>query len=124
MQVRRSTVLTMSAVSVLAMGAFGPIASATTEPPGTDAAGTEAAGTEAAGTEAAGRRTDAGGGGCVVGVSWNNYQEERWARWDEPAMQAAIEAGGGSYISNDAGPRPRPSRATSRTSSPKAPTSS
>jgi D-xylose transport system substrate-binding protein len=35
-------------------------------------------------------------------VSWNNYQEERWAKWDEPALQAAIEAGGGSYISNDA----------------------
>jgi D-xylose transport system substrate-binding protein len=40
--------------------------------------------------------------GCVVGVSWNNYQEERWAKWDEPALKAAIEAGGGSYISNDA----------------------
>jgi D-xylose transport system substrate-binding protein len=35
-------------------------------------------------------------------VSWNNYQEERWAKWDEPALQEAIEAGGGSYISNDA----------------------
>lgn len=39
----------------------------------------------------------------VVGVSWNNYNEERWARWDEPAMKAAIEAGGGTYISADAG---------------------
>ena len=46
--------------------------------------------------------TAGGGGGCVVGVSWNNYQEERWAKWDEPAIKAAIEAGGGSYISNDA----------------------
>ncbi len=44
----------------------------------------------------------AGGGDCVVGVSWNNYQEERWAKWDEPALKAAIEAGGGKYISNDA----------------------
>jgi D-xylose transport system substrate-binding protein len=35
-------------------------------------------------------------------VSWNNYQEERWAKWDEPALKAAIEAGGGSYVSNDA----------------------
>src|SRR5437879_12271649 len=51
-----------------------------------------------------------GGGGaggtaaaaCTVGVSWNNYQEERWAKWDEPAMKKAIEAGGGKYISNDA----------------------
>jgi hypothetical protein len=41
-------------------------------------------------------------GDCVVGVSWNNYQEERWAKWDEPALKEAIEAGGGSYISNDA----------------------
>jgi len=36
-------------------------------------------------------------------VSWNNYQEERWAKWDEPALKGAIEAGGGKYISNDAG---------------------
>ena len=41
--------------------------------------------------------------GCTVGMSWNNYQEERWAKWDEPALKAAIEAGGGTYISNDAG---------------------
>src|SRR5437762_14279534 len=51
-----------------------------------------------------------GGGGaatsaattCTVGVSWNNYQEERWAKWDEPAIKAAIAAGGGKYVSNDA----------------------
>ncbi len=40
--------------------------------------------------------------GCVVGVSFNNYQEERWGKWDEPAIQAAVAAGGGTYISNDA----------------------
>ncbi|HEY2916122.1 MAG TPA: substrate-binding domain-containing protein [Candidatus Limnocylindrales bacterium] len=40
--------------------------------------------------------------GCTIGVSWNNYQEERWAKWDEPAIKAAIAAGGGKYISNDA----------------------
>jgi D-xylose transport system substrate-binding protein len=44
----------------------------------------------------------AAGGDCVVGVSWNNYQEERWAKWDEPTLKAAIEAGGGTYVSNDA----------------------
>src|SRR5207342_2675918 len=43
-----------------------------------------------------------GTGKCVVGVSWNNYQEERWAKFDEPAIKAAVEAGGGTYISNDA----------------------
>ena len=41
-------------------------------------------------------------GKCTVGVSWNNYQEERWAKWDEPAIKAALAAGGATYISNDA----------------------
>ncbi|MDQ6671061.1 MAG: substrate-binding domain-containing protein, partial [Chloroflexota bacterium] len=40
--------------------------------------------------------------GCTVGVSWNNFQEERWAKWDEPAIKAALTAGGATYISNDA----------------------
>lgn len=46
-----------------------------------------------------------GGGsaaGCKVGVSWNNYQEERWAKWDEPAIKEALTAAGAEYISNDA----------------------
>jgi D-xylose transport system substrate-binding protein len=57
--------------------------------------------TDDGGTSAPGG-TDAADGDCVVGVSWNNYQEERWAKWDEPALKAAIEAGGGTYVSNDA----------------------
>src|SRR5467141_527 len=40
--------------------------------------------------------------GCTIGVSWNNYQEERWAKWDEPAVKKAITDAGGKYISNDA----------------------
>jgi len=72
---------------------------------GSSSAGTTASGgaaTSAAGGGAA--TTGAGGanGKCVVGVSWNNYQEERWAKFDEPAIKDAVEAGGGSYISNDA----------------------
>jgi D-xylose transport system substrate-binding protein len=39
---------------------------------------------------------------CVVGVSWNNYQEERWAKWDEPAIKKALADAGATYISNDA----------------------
>ena len=38
----------------------------------------------------------------VVGVSWSNFQEERW-KTDEAAMKAALEAGGAEYISADAG---------------------
>jgi D-xylose transport system substrate-binding protein len=39
----------------------------------------------------------------IVGVSWNNYNEERWAKSDEPAIQAALDAAGATYISSDAG---------------------
>ena len=37
----------------------------------------------------------------TVGVSWSNFQEERW-KTDEAAIKAAIEAAGGKYISADA----------------------
>jgi len=39
--------------------------------------------------------------GKVIGVSWSNFQEERW-KTDEAAMKAAIEAAGDTYISADA----------------------
>jgi D-xylose transport system substrate-binding protein len=44
----------------------------------------------------------AAAGGCLVGVSWNNYTQERWAKADEPNMQKAITAGGGTYSRKDA----------------------
>src|SRR5215813_7113088 len=40
-------------------------------------------------------------GAQVIGVSWSNFQEERW-KTDEAAIKAAIAAGGGSYVSADA----------------------
>jgi D-xylose transport system substrate-binding protein len=39
--------------------------------------------------------------GLIVGVSWSNFQEERW-KTDEAAMKAALEAAGNKYISADA----------------------
>ena len=42
------------------------------------------------------------GGNCLVGVSWNNYDQERWKKADEPAIKAAIAKGGGTYTSTDA----------------------
>ena len=58
--------------------------------------------TSAATTAPVAAATTAAPAPCTVGVSWNNYQEERWAHWDEPAIKAAIAAGGGKYVSNDA----------------------
>jgi D-xylose transport system substrate-binding protein len=54
-------------------------------------------------TEGTGTTVAGADGDCVIGMSWNNYNEERWAKHDEPAMKAAIEAGGCTYISSDAG---------------------
>ncbi len=86
MRIRR--IASVAVVAGLALAACGSDdnSSSSTEAPSGTTGGTEAS----------------GGGDCVVGVSWNNYQEERWAKWDEPALKAAIEAGGGSYVSNDA----------------------
>ena len=39
--------------------------------------------------------------GKTVGVSWSNFQEERW-KTDEAAIKAAIAAAGGKYIAADA----------------------
>jgi len=39
--------------------------------------------------------------GCKVGVSWFTFQEERYGLRDEPAIKAAIEAGGGTYVGTD-----------------------
>ena len=100
------------AMVLAACGSDEKESSATTAAAATTTAGgakTTAAGgaaTTAAGgaatTAAGGAATTAAGGECKVGVSWNNYQEERWAKFDEPAIKAAVEAGGGTYISNDA----------------------
>ncbi|MBQ1202537.1 MAG: D-xylose ABC transporter substrate-binding protein [Loktanella sp.] len=37
----------------------------------------------------------------TVGVSWSNFQEERW-QTDEAAIRAALEAAGATYVSADA----------------------
>ena len=37
----------------------------------------------------------------MIGVSWSNFQEERW-KTDEAAIKAAIAAAGGTYVSADA----------------------
>ena len=38
----------------------------------------------------------------VVAVSWREFQEERWALRDKPAIQAVLEEAGAQYIETDA----------------------
>lgn len=40
--------------------------------------------------------------GCIVGVSWNNFQQPRWAATDQPNMKKTIEDGGGTMLEFDA----------------------
>ena len=39
--------------------------------------------------------------GMTVGVSWSNFQEERW-KTDEAAIKGALDAAGAAYVSTDA----------------------
>ena len=90
MQIRRLGAVIGTAAVILAGCSSPGATSGTSAAPGTTA------------PQSAAPPGSAAAGDCTVGVSWNNYQEERWAKWDEPAIKAALEAGGASYISNDA----------------------
>ncbi len=59
---------------------------------------TSSSGSPAASAAAAG----SGGAGCTVGVSWNNFQQPRWAAHDKPSIQKTVEGAGGKYIDADA----------------------
>ena len=55
--------------------------------------------------EPGGSPGDGGDGGeadCSVGVSWNNFQQPRWAATDQPNIRDTVEAGGGTYTDIDA----------------------
>jgi D-xylose transport system substrate-binding protein len=84
---RKLTVVAFSAMIVAAAcgtGGGSPSAGATTEP--------TAAGSEPAASASAGAAE------CKVGISWNNFQQPRWAATDKPAMFTAIEGGGGTVV--------------------------
>ena len=51
---------------------------------------------------ASGAGGSAAASNCTVGVSWNNFQQPRWAAHDKPAIQQTVEAAGGKYIDADA----------------------
>jgi D-xylose transport system substrate-binding protein len=97
------------AVIALLVAACGGEEGGDTTEGGTDTTGAGATTTAAEGgatttaAEGGATTTASADGDCVVGMSWNNYNEERWAKHDEPAIMAALEAGGCEYIQADAG---------------------
>ena len=50
----------------------------------------------------AGASASAAAGDCTVGVSWNNFQQPRWAAHDQPNIKKTVEDGGGTFIEADA----------------------
>ncbi|MGH8951232.1 MAG: substrate-binding domain-containing protein [Acidimicrobiia bacterium] len=95
----------VAVIALLIAACGGDEGTDTTDTTEGGAATTEAAGATTTAAEEEATTTAAGGaeGDCVVGMSWNNYNEERWAKHDEPAIMAALEAGGCEYIQSDAG---------------------
>jgi D-xylose transport system substrate-binding protein len=68
----------------------------------TTAPQSEAPASEAPASAAPPPSGSAAAGDCTVAVSWNNYQQPRWAALDEPGIRDTVEGGGGTYISADA----------------------
>jgi D-xylose transport system substrate-binding protein len=89
MMIRRMASIT--AIAALALSACTSGGGGATTAPST---GASAPAASASGGAAA---TD-----CTVAVSWNNYQQPRWAKNDQPNIKKTVEDGGGKYIEADA----------------------
>jgi D-xylose transport system substrate-binding protein len=83
----------LTAVAAIALAACSPAAS--TAPSASTGGGTETTAPASAPASAAADK-------CVVGVSWNNFQQPRWAAKDRPSMQRVITDAGGTFIDFDA----------------------
>ena len=69
---------------------------------GSTATTAPSAGASAAASAVASAGSSAAASACKVGVAWATFQEERYGLRDEPGIKGAVEAGGGTYVSNDA----------------------
>jgi D-xylose transport system substrate-binding protein len=83
-----------------ALVATAAIAFAACSGGGASSAPSEAPASEAPASEAPASASAAAA--CKVAVSWNNFQQPRWAAFDEPGIRDTVTAGGGEYISADA----------------------
>ncbi len=93
MSIRKSAAIL--AVVAMAFAACSNGAASTAPSAAATAAGSAAASEAPSGSAAA-------AGPCKVGVAWATFQEERYGLRDEPGLKGAVEAGGGTYVGNDA----------------------
>ena len=87
-------VATFVASAAIVFGACSSTGGGSAAPGGGGSAAASGGGAAASGGGAA--------AGCTVAVSWNNFQQPRWAAHDKPNIQKTVEAGGGTYIDADA----------------------
>jgi D-xylose transport system substrate-binding protein len=90
MSYRRLAALVATAAIAFAACSGGGASSAPSEAPASEAPASEAPASASAAAA------------CKVAVSWNNFQQPRWAAFDEPGIRDTVTAGGGEYISADA----------------------
>jgi D-xylose transport system substrate-binding protein len=90
MMIRR--LATLTAIAALTLGACTSGGGGATTAPTTAASAASAPAESPSGSAVA----------CTVGVSWNNFQQPRWAATDKPNIQKTVEDGGGTYIDADA----------------------
>jgi D-xylose transport system substrate-binding protein len=83
------------AVTAIVLAACSPSSSSTAPSTGASTTPSTAASTAPSGSGASTT-------GCTVGVSWNNFQQPRWAAKDRPSMQKVITTGGGIFLDFDA----------------------
>ena len=87
-------VATFVASAAIVIGACSNTGGGSAAPGGGGSAAASGGGAAASGGGAA--------AGCTVAVSWNNFQQPRWAAHDKPNIQKTVEAGGGTYIDANA----------------------
>ena len=95
MSKRHLVALSLSSVLALAACTSSGGGAATSSP-------SAAASESAAASASASASGSAASGSCTVAVSWNNYQQPRWAKNDQPNIKKTVEDGGGKYIDADA----------------------
>ena len=94
MQLRRlASLVGATAIIVAACSSSGSSSAPASAPAASTPASAPAASAPAGSASAA---------ACTVGVSWNNFQQPRWAAHDKPNIQKTVEAAGGTYIDADA----------------------
>jgi D-xylose transport system substrate-binding protein len=97
MEIRRFAALAgATAILVAACSSSGSSSAPASAAPESAAPASQAA------SEAPSESAAASAAACTVGVSWNNFQQPRWAAFDKPGIQSTVEGGGGTYIDADA----------------------